>query len=199
MPSMVVALGTTLAISKSMKIRIASRHKLLLCMATCVATLALSHNASALPLGIGDSHELGFVSTAQPSQNKATYVNHLIGMALGSIDIVNGATYFRSTHAFGSLPTVTWALQGTGTTINLGVGGVYSYLFASYKGSGAEVWYVGNLTGIITIPAIAGVGRLVGWTLFAPGCVTVPDGGITAMLLGLAVCGLGVFRRFATG
>jgi hypothetical protein len=41
-----------------------------------------------------------------------------------------------------------------GTTINL-VPVVYTpYLFAGYSGLGAEVWYVGDLHGIITIPAI---------------------------------------------
>ncbi len=163
--------------------------------------LALSHNASALPLNIGDSHELGFLWPALPSgnQNKVTYVNHLLGMALGSIDAANGQIYFRSTHAFGSLPTATWALNGTGTTINLGAGGVYSYLFANYGLFSSEVWYIGDLTGVLTIPASAGFGRLVGWTLFGPGSVGVPDRGVTAMLLGIAVCALGMFRRFATG
>ena len=170
-------------------------------MAACAAVLPFSQNASALPLGVGDSHELGFLWPALPSgnQNKVTYVNHLIGMALGSIDIANGQIYFRSNHAFGSLPTATWALNGTGTTINLGAGGVYAYLFANYGLSGAHVWYIGNLRGVITIPAIAGFGRLAGWTLFGPRGVGVPDEGFTAMLLALAVCVLGMFRRFATG
>jgi hypothetical protein len=194
-------LAQRLLFPQSMKIKIASSRKLLLCMATCAAMLALSHNASALPLNVGDSHELGFLWPALPSgnQNKVTYVNHLIGMALGSIDIANGQIYFRSTHAFGSLPTATWALNGTGTTINLGAGGIYTYLFANYSLAGAHVWYIGNLTGVITIPAIAGFNRLTGWTLFGPGGVGVPDGGITAILLALAVCTLGMFRRFATG
>ena len=195
-----LAFGTMLASFQGMKTRTAPRHKLLLCMATCAAVLAASYNASALPLGVGDSHELGFLWPAVPSgnQNKATYVNHLIGMALGSIDIANGQIYFRSTNAFGSLPTATWALNGTGTTINLGVGGVYTYLFANYSLSGAHIWYIGNLTGLITIPAAVG-GGLAGWTLFGPGGVGVPDGGTTAILLTLAVCVLCVYRRFATG
>ncbi len=119
-------------------------------------------------------------------------------MALGSIDIANGQIYFRSNHAFGLTPTAVWALNGTGTTINLGSGGIYTYLFANYTGFGAEVWYVGNLTGIITLPAIAGLFRVTNWTLLGPGAgAGVPDRGITAMLLGLALWALAISRRFA--
>jgi hypothetical protein len=161
----------------------------MICTAICAAMLAFSHEADALALTIGDSHELGFLWPSIPSgnQDRVTYVNHLVGMALGSIDIANGQIYFRSNNAFGSLPTAVWAVNGTGTTINLGTGGTYTYLFANYAGYGAEVWYVGNLTGIITIPAIAGLCWLTDWTLFGPGGGAVPDGGITVMLLGLAI------------
>lgn len=193
-------LGTGLAAFPSMNISIAPKHKLLLCMAACAAMLAFSHNASALALNVGDSHELGFLWPGIPSgnQNRVTYVNHLIGMALGSIDIANGHIYFRSNHSFGPTPTAVWALNGTGTTINLGSGGIYTYLFANYTGFGAEVWYIGHLTGIITLPAIAGLFRVTNWTLLGPGAgVGVPDGGITAMLLGLGLCSVGIFRRFA--
>ena len=34
-------------------------------------------------------------------------------------------TYFHLTNAFSSLPTAVWALNGKGTTINLGADGVY--------------------------------------------------------------------------
>jgi VPDSG-CTERM motif len=173
---------------------IALKHKLSLCMATCAALLAFSHNASAL--SVGDSHELGFIWPGIPgNQNNVTYVNHLIGMALGGFDIANGQIYSRSNNSFGSLPTAVWALNGTGTTINLGAGGVYTYLFASYSGLGAEVWYVGDLHGVITIPAIFNLCGLTKWTLFGPGGAGVPDGGTTAMLLGAALGALGMARR----
>jgi hypothetical protein len=41
-------------------------------------------------------------------------------------------------------------------------------VFANYNGYGAEVRYVGDLTGVITIPAIAGLCRLTQWTVFGP-------------------------------
>jgi hypothetical protein len=73
-------------------------------------------------------------------------------------------------------------------------------LFANHNGQQrdgvgsnfAEVWYVGNLSGVITIPGIG----LSGWTLFGPGIAgAVP----TVMLLGAALGVLGVVRRFFIG
>jgi VPDSG-CTERM motif len=179
-----------------MKLRTAPRHKLLLCIAFCAALLPFSHNARAL--SIGDSHELGFLwpGILSNNQNRVTYVNHLVGMALGAIDIAGGQIYFRSNNAFSPLPTAVWALNGTGTTINLGAGGVYTYLFAQYNGYGSEVWYIGDLSGIITIPSLGGFCGLTEWTLFGPGVPRVPDSGITAMLLGMALSVLGLAKRY---
>jgi hypothetical protein len=178
-----------------------STHKfLLLCMAFCGAMLAPSHDAKAFALGVGDSHELGFlwpgIQRKTDNQNKASYVNHLIGMAVGAIDVANGEVYFRSNHGFTSLPTAARALNGGGRTIYLRTGGLYTYLFATYDGYGSEVWYVGNLRGIITIPFLAAGRYLTGWTLFGPRGVGVPDGGITVMLLGVALGVLALARRF---
>lgn len=169
----------------------------LLSAAFCAVMLAFAHNTSALT--IGDTQELGYVWPGVPSGNaqRTIYVNHLVGMALGSLDVANGQISYRSNNAFGSLPTAVWALNGTGTKVNLGGGGLYTYLFARYDGSifGAEVWYVGNLSGIIRVPAAPGKHGISGWTLFGLG-VGVPDGGATVMLLGVALCALGMARRF---
>ena len=130
----------------------------LLCTALAGAFLAFSPSAHALT--IGDGHELGFVNYGIPSgdSDRLTYVNHLIGMALGTTEQALGQTFTRSDHAFSLLPTAVFALNGTSTSIDLGAGGTYTYLFAKYDGPnyGSEVWYVGDLSGIITIPATAG-------------------------------------------
>ena len=109
-------------------------------------------------------------------------------------------TITRSTNLFASLPNalVPGAQTGTSTTINLGAGGVFSYLFAKYDGQNdrSVVWYVGNLSGMITIPLNGPLGHgLSGWTLFPPGD-SVPDGGATVMLLGAALGVLAVTRRY---
>ncbi len=74
-----------------MKMKLIPTTKLaLLCTAVCATMLALSPNASALT--IGDAHELGFVQFGIPSgdSDRLTYVNHLIGMALGTTDQADG-------------------------------------------------------------------------------------------------------------
>jgi len=192
-----------------MKFNTLSKKVLLVSAAVCAVMLACSHNAGATPqpmppsinLAIGDAHELGFVNFGIPSgdSDRLTYVNHLVGMALGTSDKADGQTYFRSNNTFSPLPQAVLGglVDGTSTTINLG-SGLYTYLFAKYDGPnyGSEVWYVGNLSGMITIPATAGGYGLSGWTLFGPGVPGVPDGGITAMLLGTAFGALGLARRF---
>jgi len=169
-------------------------------------------NANRIPLPpsinltIGDQHELGKVQPATPEGDAAItqYVNFMIGLSLGGSGHViigpHNNLVTRSMNDFGPLPgPATLALRGTGTTINLGTQGTYDYLFAHYGGPGggfAEVWYVGDLSGTISIPA-TGLGHgLSGWALFtAPGGV-VPDGGTTVMLLGAALGALGMARRF---
>lgn len=175
--------------------------KLLFTIAVACASLGFVSQANALL--IGDAHELGFVNYGIPSgdADRTLYVNHLIGMSLGTTDSADGQTYTRSNNNFGSLATAVWALNGTGTSIDLGTG-LYGYLFAKYDGPnyGSEVWYVGDLSGVIKIPAKAGGYALSGWTLFGPGGGQVPDGGSTLALLGLALLGAAAFRakiRFA--
>jgi VPDSG-CTERM motif len=190
----------------SRKVNIIPTKKLaMLSAAVCAAMLALSHNASALT--IGDTHELGQVSPPIPEGDAdiTQYVNFMIGLALGGSGHViigpHDALVTRSLNDFGPLPSpATLALRGTGTTIDLGAtAGVFDYLFAHYGGPGggfAEVWYVGDLTGIITIPA-TGLGHgLSGWALFTAPGGAVPDGGATVMLLGAGLCVLGIARRY---
>src|SRR6187401_1820143 len=138
----------------------------------CAAFAGLAPKVSALT--IGDNRELGFVDFGIPSgdQDRVTYVNHLIGMALGTSDQADGQTYFRSNNAFSPLPAAVFdhnggPSQGGNNQVDLGTGG-FLYLFAKYDGPnyGSEVWYVGGMTGVITIPATAGQYGLSGWTLF---------------------------------
>jgi hypothetical protein len=178
----------------------ASMKTSIICTAFCAAMLAFNHDARALALTVGDSHELGSVMNDWSSgdSDKLAYVNHVIGMALGTSEQASGQKYVRSNNSFGSLTQAGLAglVNGTGTTINLGSGGLYSYLFATYNtpSNTSEVWYVGNLSGIITIPAKAMGYALSGWTLFAT-AESIPDGGATMMLLGAALVALGVVRR----
>jgi hypothetical protein len=180
-----------------------SKHKvLLLCVAFCGAIFSATHDVNAFGLAIGDSHQVGVLWPGPQKKSvdpdKATYVNHLLGMALGAINISNGQVYFRSNYDFKSLPSAAQAHNGGGRAVSLGGGGVYAYLLATYNGYGSQVWYVGNLSGIISIPFLAGRHCLTGWTLFRAAGAGVPDGGVTVMLLGVALGVLALARRFLT-
>ena len=190
-----------------MKINIIPTKKLAVFSAAfCAVMLAFSHNASAL--AFGDARDLGQVLFGIPSgdADRTAYVNHLIDMAPGTSDSFSGQTFTRSLAnpgpGFPNYPDAVFALNGTSTSIDLGDGTLYSYLFAKYDGpnAGSEVWYVGNLSGIITIPGFGLAGQhygLSGWTLFGPGGTPgVPDGGTTVMLLGAALGALGMARRY---
>jgi hypothetical protein len=196
-----------------MKLKMIPSKKLaVLSAAFCAVMLAFSTNASALT--IGDNQELGKVFFGIPSgdDNRLTYVNAMIGLPLnGSTNVDFSPPSFqnnlitRSNHDFGLLPTATLLVpsaNGTSTSVDLGDGTLYSYLFAKYDGknAGSEVWYVGDLSGTITIPGFGLLPgqnyALSGWTLFGPGGTSVPDGGTTVMLLGAALGALGIARRY---
>jgi hypothetical protein len=171
----------------------------IICTAFCAAMLAFSHDAHALALTIGDSHDLGSVLNGWSSgdSDRLTYVNHLLGMALGTSGQANGQKYSRSNSDFGPLTQggLLGLVNGAGITIDLG-SGVYSYLFVTYNApnNGSEAWYVGDLSGSITIPAQAKGYALSGWTLSST-AESIPDGGATMILLGAALMALGVVRR----
>jgi hypothetical protein len=200
----------------TMKINIVPSNKLVLLSAVfCAAMLAFSHNASANRIVAGinapltnltfnDSHVLGTITPGSPADpaDVATYINFMITLASPGSGNFAGQHITRSSNTFASLPNalVPGAVSGTGTSINLGAGGVYSYLFAKYDGRNdvSQVWYVGNLSGMLTIPADGPLGHgLSGWILFPPGGGgQVPDGGTTVMLLGAALGALGIARRY---
>jgi hypothetical protein len=167
--------------------------------------LALLAAGPASALIVGDDHDLGYIEFGIPSgdADRTAYVNHLIGMGLGTNDTALGQDFTRSNADFGALPTAIFGLNGTGTTINLGTTD-FLYLFAKYDGPnyGSIVWYVGDLDGIITIPTGAGGESgskygLSGWTLFTGnGTTEVPEPGLLLMF-GLGLAAVGLSRRRA--
>jgi hypothetical protein len=193
-----------------MKINLIPTKKLALLSAVfCAAMLAFSHNANAVTvLGFNDEHHLGSATLGPPlpisDADKTGLINHLIGQALNTVDLpvfIGGSIYetFLSNNDFGPLPEPA-VIGPSGTTTSITIGsGIYSYVFASYASqfvAGHVVWYIGNLSGDITIPGYSGDLLLTGWTLFGPGGQGVPDGGTTVMLLGAALGALGMARRF---
>jgi hypothetical protein len=175
----------------------------LLSAAFCVAMLAFSHNASAVTnLTFNDQYIVGTLTPGAPSDPDRVrgYINFMISLGLGGSGDFDGQHITRSNNVFASLPAPTGGVEGTSLTIDLGAGGVYSYLFAKYDGRNdiSQVWFIGDLTGEITIPALGPNGHALShWTLFGPGGGNgVPDGGTTVMLLGAALGALGMARRY---
>jgi hypothetical protein len=175
--------------------------------------LAPQAKATVTALGVGDSHAVGYVNPGVDFGDSVIpgYVDPFVTMALGDSQTGNYAnhdqTWVRSLTAF-PLTTVAsggYPSQGTITSFNIVSGN--EYLVAKYDGpnGGLEVWYVGNLSGTITIPQGAPgtdfgqtsdnlLGLSGTWVLNGtPG--SVPDGGATVLLLGAALSGLGLIRR----
>jgi hypothetical protein len=150
--------------------------------------------------------------------------NQLVGMTLGQQGTftVNGDSglYSRSFN-FGSPPTAipgganfqTGIVDGT-TPVNVSLGTGFQYLVVAYDGpqGSVAIFDVSGLTGSVNLfryampdgttgnligsnVAMQGFKLMTGWTLLNP-TGAVPDGGTTVMLLGAALGGLGMARRF---
>ena len=180
----------------------------LLCTAFCAAAmLAFTPDAKALDLTFTDQHVVGTTTPGNPppTPNVAIWINYMITLGLGQSGNIQNQTVTRSNNAFANLPNADANIflrdssPNPSTTINLGAGGVYTYLFAKYDGQNDKslVWNVANLTGTIRIPQLGPQGHgLSVWILFGPGTPGVPDGGTTVMLLGAALGALGIARRY---
>jgi VPDSG-CTERM motif len=167
----------------------------------CAVALALGSTAYATDLNFGDSRDLGLIVSGEPANppNEEIYINTLIAQPLNSgPTTIDGHDYTRTSASCGTCPAAVFATkdESGGNIVDLGSG--FTYLLGKYDGpnGGDEVWYVGGLTGTITIPLNGPAGLNFGlshWSLFTPGTST-PDGGTTAALLGLALTGLAGLR-----
>ena len=179
-----------------------------------VCGLALSaSNAQALAIGDADPRYLGSIDPATPSnpETAVDYILKLFAMAVNTLDTTavpsppQPDTFDRSDNqcagagggsTIDACPT---AVLGGADTGNDPSGSVnvtgWTWLYAKYGGD-AHVWYVGDLTGLQTVPLnnVGGQGQS-HYALYNPGTVQVPDGGATLGLLGLGMLGLGYLRR----
>jgi hypothetical protein len=174
---------------------------------TCGLALALSAgSAQALTIGDADPRYLGEIDPGTPSDpaSEVTYINQLIGMAVNTTASVGGNDFDRSDNQCGgagggsTIDACPLAVLGGADTGNDPSGSVdvtgWTWLYAKYGGD-AHVWYVGDLTGLQSVPLnnVGGQGQS-HYALYNP-TVTVPDGGATLGLLGLGMLGLGFLRR----
>lgn len=181
--------------------------KLPLALAACAISLALSIDAIAVPISTTSDQYVGSISPNVPANEAAevSYINALIALAPGASGNFSGQTLVRSSETFvGGLPTavVTGSFKDeTNPSTTIDITG-FEYLLGKYggqgnSGGGAWVFFVGDLTGEVTIPGNFGTGGpgLSHYTLYNANRTSVPDGGATVMLLGMALGGAGALRR----
>ena len=155
---------------------------MMLCAAVLVLTSAAPARASAA-LTFGDTHEVGSLlyGTPDADSDKLNYVNHLVGMAVSTTDSADGQSFTRSASTFASLPRASSdsVITGSGTSIFFGTPGDFAYLYAKYDGpsDGVWVWYIGDQSGLVTLPSMHDTNALSYWTLFTSE-VNRPDGRI---------------------
>jgi hypothetical protein len=164
----------------------------------CALTMGLTSQVSALTTS--SSQYVGSITPNIPANPGAEvdYINALILLSINTSGSALGQTLVRSGNVL-TLPTanLTGAIKDdTSPSTSVDVTG-FEYLLGKYDAdqAGAYVFYVGNLTGIQTLPGDFNGHSLSHWSLYNAGGTSVPDGGATLALLGLAVTGLGFARR----
>ncbi|MCE9614642.1 MAG: VPDSG-CTERM sorting domain-containing protein [Lentisphaerae bacterium] len=179
--------------------------------------LGVTQTSSALLLTLSSDEYIGQSNDGAPADaiTDAARINALIVLAANDTGSVAGDLLTRSDNEFVDLPEATPvgsikqdfaegdpAITVGGTTlIDLGSG--WMYLLAKYDGQnfGDAIWYVGDLSGVVEIPDNIPTDNQWGlshWALFNPG-TSVPDSGVTAMLLGMAMLGLAGLKRLIGG
>ena len=182
------------------------RKKLTAIGAALALTLLGASTASALT--IGDANYVGVIIDGIPSSptDEVNYINSLIQVAPNTLDPACNLDTdeacdrtLSNQFAANTLPTTSLANAAkneTGSTTFNANG--YEYVLAKYGNDGSHVWYIAGMTGNQTLPTnfngTTGSG-LSHWSLYNATGTSVPDGGATAGLLGLAMVGLGVIRR----
>lgn len=171
--------------------------KTLLTAMACVLALGLSAS-TASALAIGDANYLGWVDPSTPANagGEVQSINDLLDRpAPSGPTTISGVTYLRTANCPACVDaTTTGANQGNAPSATVDVTG-WTYVLAKY-GTRAEIWYVGNLTGVQPLPLVGSNGNTQShYSRYNPTTTQVPDGGVTAGLLGLAMLGVGYLRR----
>lgn len=148
----------------------------------------------------------GMVGTIDPGSpaslaDEVGYINHLLGLGANATDTVtdfpHSWNYDTTAYDFNGSVSATGALDYTDSPPLSGPAG-YEYVLAKF-GNTAYVWYIGGEG--FTLPSdlegIKGSG-LSHWAAFNLTGTNVPDGGTTAVLVGLGLVGMSFIARRRT-
>jgi hypothetical protein len=187
--------------------------KMKMSIVALVCALALgftapSARASITNLTFGDIYYIGHINDSVPSDlaDELGYINNLITLSKGQAATPIGSeTYDRigSTLVGPFSAAILTGATKTNTSVGTGIDATgFTYLLAKYDAhnAGGYVWLVSGLTDVTVPnsnindnPPPAGYG-LSHYSLYNPG-TSVPDGGVTLMLLGGALVGIETLRR----
>lgn len=166
---------------------------------------ATNADAITVTLEVGDAYYVGSVIPGIPpsEEDQAGYINQLVNMGPGQTTTIGDNDYSTEGGIDCSLCPVATDEGSSkvedGSFSNILVNG-WTYVIAKYdqEDGGSFVWYLGDLdtTDFFTLPETIGGHDISHYTLFKSGQPqTLPDGGATLGLLGLAMLGLGYLRR----
>jgi hypothetical protein len=173
-----------------------------LCLATvCALGLALTSQATLIDystMGVGN-WDPG--SKYNNPVDATLAANGLVTWHNGGVDVntvLTEATFTLGTASLGVLPgPLSFSFKDeTGPAWDSFDASLYSYVLGKY-GNVTYLFYLGNETGIFELPEKMDSGGLSHEIAFTTReSTSVPDGGMTLMLLGSAFAGLGTVRRF---
>jgi protein with PEP-CTERM/exosortase system signal len=182
----------------------AEQHDMKKLFAVCATVLWFASHASVANASIID---LGIWDPVPPLDSQAIALCALISGQTATDELTclnNQVIPFYNVQHNPDLPLATFGTENidtptSPTSITLNLTGDFSYVKLKWDGLW-QYYYIAGTTGSTTFNSTVfnNVGQPQGlshYTFFGPGGGSVPDGGATASLLGVALFGLGLLRR----
>jgi hypothetical protein len=182
--------------------------KLLIKLAGIIALTSalIVPNLGAVPVDLttASSSYVGSITPNVPANpdDEEDYINFLRTLGTGTTSLAaNNAydqTFVRSGNALPGLPEADFSSKSDNDNTDFSLIDFTGYVLGKYdaENAGAWVWYLSDFTGDITVPSDFGGQYGLSHTSFFGGTPTnVPDGGTTAVLLGLGLVALSLINR----
>jgi hypothetical protein len=157
---------------------------------------------SAIALDTSSASYVGSITPNVPANpdDEEDYINFLITLATGATSLAANnpydQTFVRSANDIAGLPEADFSSKSDNSQTDFSLVNFTGYVLGKYdaENAGAWVWYLSDFTGDIEVPSDFGGKYGLSHTSFFGG-TPVPDGGTTAVLLGLGLMGLSLIHR----